>query len=64
MTNKELIDILEINKECVLYNQEARCNPKCKQCYYHVADYKLIEAYNQLIKILKGQHNDCDSNTK
>jgi uncharacterized protein YecT (DUF1311 family) len=55
MTNQELIDILQINKECILYNQEIQCNPKCKRCYYHVADYKLIEAYNQLIEILGGQ---------
>lgn len=55
MTNEELIDILEMNKECVLYSQEAQCSPKCKRCYYHAADYRLIEAYNQLIEILKEQ---------
>ena len=53
MSIDKLIEVMEMNKECVLYSQEMCCNPRCKNCYFHVQDYIAIDAYEEIINILK-----------
>lgn len=53
MSIDKLIEVMEMNKECVLYSQEMCCNPRCKNCYFHVQDYIAIDAYDEIINILK-----------
>lgn len=65
MSIDKLIEIIEMDKECVLYSQEMNCNPRCQNCYFHVQDYIAIDAYNEILKILKEKKsNDTYCNTK
>lgn len=57
MTDEQLLEIIERNKECVLQSQEACCNSRCQRCYYHNSDYIMIDAYNDIITILKERIN-------
>lgn len=62
MNIDKLIDIFECQKECVLYSQEMQCNTRCQNCYFHTEDYLMIDALEDILKILKEKQND-NSNT-
>lgn len=53
MNIDKLIDIFECQKECVLYSQEMQCNTRCQNCYFHTEDYLMIDALEDILKILK-----------
>lgn len=55
MSIDKLIEVIEMNKECVLYSQEMNCNPRCQNCYNHMVDYLAIDAYNEILEILKKE---------
>ena len=58
MNIDKLIDIFECQKECVLYSQEMQCNTRCQNCYFHTEDYLMIDALEDILKILKEKQND------
>ena len=58
MSIDKLIEVIEMNKECVLYSQEMNCNPRCQNCYNHTEDYLMIDALEDILKILKEKQND------
>lgn len=64
MSIDRMIEVIKMNKECVLHAQEMGCNARCQNCYNHVVDYLAIDAYNEILKILEEKKiNDthCDS---
>ncbi len=64
MKVEQLIDIIKQNRECVLHSQEVNCNQRCQRCYYHVYDYNLIEAYDDILTILKDIKDVTNQNSK
>lgn len=52
---KRIIELLEIEKECVLRNASAECNRYCAGCDLLHDDTELHEMYTEVIALLKAQ---------
>lgn len=55
MTNERIIELLEIEKECVLRNCCGECNRACHICELVQDDTELHEMYTEVIALLKAQ---------
>ncbi len=64
MSIDDLIEIAEIQKECILHSQEYGCKVRCLGCYNHVSDSTAIDAYNEIITILKEKKHDINTHTE
>lgn len=58
MTLREIIKVLETEKECVLrQGNPKKCNRKCADCDLVLPDKDIINAYNYCILVLKKRIN-------
>lgn len=55
MTVERMIELLEIEKECVLRNASGECNRYCAGCDLLQDDTELHEMYTEAIALLKAQ---------
>lgn len=55
MTVERMIELLEIEKECVLRNASGECNRYCAGCDLLQDDTELHEMYTEAIDLLKAQ---------
>jgi hypothetical protein len=55
MTVERMIELLEIEKECVLRNASGECNRYCAGCDLIQDDTELHEMYTDAIALLKAQ---------
>lgn len=55
MTNERIIELLEIEKECVLRNACGECNRACHICELVQDDTELHEMYAEVIARMKAQ---------
>ena len=55
MTVERMIELLEIEKECVLRNASGECNRYCSGCDLLQDDTELHEMYTEVIALLKAQ---------
>lgn len=55
MTVERMIELLEIEKECVLRNASGECNRYCAGCDLLQDDTELHEMYTEAIDMLKAQ---------
>lgn len=55
MTVERMIELLEIEKECVLRNADGECNRYCAECDLLQDDTELHEMYTEAIALLKAQ---------
>ena len=55
MTVERMIELLEIEKECVLRNASGECNRYCAGCDLLQDDTELHEMYTDAIALLKAQ---------
>ena len=55
MTVERMIELLEIEKECVLRNASGKCNRYCAGCDLLQDDTELHEMYTEAIALLKAQ---------
>ena len=55
MTVERMIELLEIEKECVLRNASGECNRNCAGCDLLQDDTELHEMYTEAIAMLKAQ---------
>lgn len=55
MTVERMVELLEIEKECVLRNATGECNRYCAGCDLLQDDSELHEMYTEAIALLKAQ---------
>ena len=62
MTNKEAVEIMNIEKQCCLRNiereagiKDCNCDRECNKCDLLRTDAEIIEAYNVAIKALEQE---------
>ena len=55
MTVERMIELLKIEKECVLRNASGECNRYCAGCDLLQDDTELHEMYTEVIAMLKAQ---------
>ena len=55
---EQIIEILEIERECVKRNIGKNCDRDCGNCDLVLEDEELLTAYNLAISILKTIHGD------
>lgn len=55
MTVEQMVELLEIEKECVLRNASGECNRYCAGCDLLQDDTELHEMYTEAIELLKAQ---------
>ena len=55
MTVERMIELLEIEKECVLRNASGECNRYCAGCDLLQDDTELHEMYTDALALLKAQ---------
>lgn len=55
MTVERMIELLEIEKECVLRNAIGECNRYCAGCDLLQDDTELHEMYTEALALLKAQ---------
>lgn len=55
MTVERMVELLEIEKECVLRNASGECNRYCAGCDLLQDDTELHEMYTEAIALLKAQ---------
>ena len=55
MTPDRIIDLLEIEHECMLRASHGDCDRKCEDCELCQSDEELHEMYTNVISILKKQ---------
>ena len=49
MTNQKILDLLEIERECILRNNGQNCDRDCERCDLVQDPADLIEMYNAVI---------------
>lgn len=49
MTAKRTLELLRIERECILRNIDHKCDRKCGNCDLVQKDYDLLEMYSGLI---------------
>lgn len=54
----QIIEILEIERECVKRNVEKDCDRDCGSCDLVLEDEEILTAYTLAISILKTIHGD------
>ena len=54
MTNRQAIEIMKIEKECVLRQDTPKCDRKCQYCDLLVNTDDVVKAYETVIKALGG----------
>lgn len=64
MSIDSLIEIMELQKECVLHSQEYGCRVRCLGCYNHICDSTAIDAFEDIIKILREKKDDINKDTE
>ena len=64
MTNERIIELLEIEKECVLRNACGECNRACHICELVQDDTELHEMYAEVIARMKAQEPCEDAVSK
>lgn len=55
MTVERMVELLEIEKECVLRNASGECNRYCAGCDLLQDDTELHEMYTEALALLKAQ---------
>lgn len=55
MTVERIIELLEIENECILRNASGECNRYCAECDLVQDDTELLEMYTEAIALLKAQ---------
>jgi hypothetical protein len=55
MTIERIIELLEIEKECILRNATGECNRDCAKCDLVQDDTELQEMYTEVIAMTKAQ---------
>lgn len=60
MTVERMIELLEIEKECVLRNASGECNRYCAGCDLLQDDTELHEMYTESIALLKAHEPSDD----
>lgn len=53
MTNEKAIEVIKIEKKCVLRNIKG-CDRKCEYCDLVLPDEEILTAYDLVIEALKG----------
>lgn len=58
MDYKQAISLLETEKECITRNELKMCNRDCSKCELVQDTYKLLDAYNMAIELMKKEIED------
>lgn len=63
MTKQRIIELLEIEHECMLRGANNKCDRNCAECELVQDDKELHEMYTRVIATLKGQDAAVNKNS-
>ncbi len=57
MTNDRILELLEIERECVTQQSKGGCDHDCEHCHLAQSDSEILEMYDDLIYVWQDLMN-------